>query len=246
MAQLAHSRSLGCFNFMNAWLRVLFFRSVAHKLYNLSFLTWYNSVEFCSQSEVVFILCVEIMDRWDFWRNAHAFISFFNHILPPKFFDKSTPVTHIIFHTTSDAASINRLGFTDPTSRPWLRPLADPELQKQGAKFLPKFFNDFLGVPDKISAFPPKLASISQNFWWLLLVIDLFNVLMWYFSVGGGKSVPDIDTGGAKILTFTQIYNAIITLSAPEGGQTLLPTSMGGHGRICPPWIRHWLRPCLK
>src|SRR6218665_3409367 len=30
----------------------------------------------------------------------------------------------------------------------------------------------------------------------------------------------------AKIITFRQIHNAIITLSAPEGGQTPLPTSM--------------------
>ena len=29
-------------------------------------------------------------------------------------------------------------------------------------------------------------------------------------------------------------------MSAFPGGQTPLPTSMGGHGRICPPWIRHW------
>src|SRR6218665_2270905 len=44
--------------------------------------------------------------------------------------------------------------------------------------------------------------------------------------------------GGGKILTFRQIHNAIITLSAPEGGQTPLTplsTSMGGHGRICSP-----------
>jgi len=40
--------------------------------------------------------------------------------------------------------------------------------------------------------------------------------------------------GGAKIRAFWQIHNSIITLSAPEGGQTPLATSMEGHGRICP------------
>ena len=47
------------------------------------------------------------------------------------------------------------------------------------------------------------------------------------FSVGG-----EIRTrhryGGAKILPFPHIHSAIITLSATEGGQTPLPTSMGG------------------
>jgi len=68
------------------------------------------------------------------------------------------------------------------------------------------------------------------------LVIDLFNVLIWYFSIGGAKSVADIDNGG-KILTFQLIYNAIVTFSAPRGAQTPLPTSIlrwGGHGRIGP------------
>jgi len=51
---------------------------------------------------------------------------------------------------------------------------------------------------------------------------DLFQVLMCYFLVGGAKSVADIDTGGAKILTFRQIHNAIITLSVPEVGSLLL------------------------
>ena len=56
---------------------------------------------------------------------------------------------------------------------------------------------------------------------------------MWYFPVGGAKSIAGTNTGG-KICTFRQIHNYIITFSAPEGGQTPLPTSMGGHDRICP------------
>src|SRR6218665_3362900 len=57
---------------------------------------------------------------------------------------------------------------------------------------------------------------------------------MSYFSVGG-QIRSRRRYGGSKTLTFREIQNAIIALSAPEGGQTPLPTSMGGHGRICPP-----------
>ena len=50
------------------------------------------------------------------------------------------------------------------------------------------------------------------------LVINLSHVLMWYFFRRGGKSVADIDIDtGVQNLTFRQIHNAIITLSAlPE------------------------------
>src|SRR6218665_1635852 len=58
-----------------------------------------------------------------------------------------------------------------------------------------------------------------------------FNMV---FSVGGAKSVADIDKR-AKPLTFPQIHSTIVTLSALEGGQTPLTTSMGSHGRIGPP-----------
>src|SRR6218665_2700334 len=48
---------------------------------------------------------------------------------------------------------------------------------------------------------------------------------------------------GAKFLTFQQSHNTSIALSVPKGGgQTPLPISMGGHGRICLPWIRHCQR----
>ena len=57
---------------------------------------------------------------------------------------------------------------------------------------------------------------------------------MWYFSIGGAKSIANINTGG-KIIIFRQIHNAIITLSAPEGGQTSLTTSMGAMARFAPP-----------
>src|SRR6218665_1074987 len=51
----------------------------------------------------------------------------------------------------------------------------------------------------------------------------------------GPNPQPTSIRGGAKILSFRHIHSTIITLSAPKGGQTPLPTSMGGHGRISPP-----------
>src|SRR6218665_1618932 len=69
----------------------------------------------------------------------------------------------------------------------------------------------------------------------LFLVIDLFHVLISYFSVVGAKSVADIDTGGGpKSLHFDKFTMLSLLFLPPRGGQTPLPTSMGGHGRICP------------
>jgi len=64
---------------------------------------------------------------------------------------------------------------------------------------------------------------------------------MCYFSVGGVKSVADIDTG-AKILTFRQIHNAIITLSALRGANSIANFD-GGPWPDLPPWILHWKKP---
>src|SRR6218665_4157060 len=120
--------------------------------------------------------------------------------------------------------------------------LADPELQKRGAKFLPKFLNDlFLGVSRKnFIIFPQNFhlsPKISDD---LFLVIDLlFNVFNVVFSVGEAKSVADIDTGGPISLLFDIFTMLSLLFLSIEGGQTPLPTSMGGHGRICPPWIHH-------
>jgi len=101
-----------------------------------------------------------------------------------------------------------------------------------GPHFIWNFWTTFFRrFPKNVCIFPQKCSSISQNFWWpffLLLVIIR----------RGRKSVADIDRG-AKILTFRQIHSAIITLSALEGGQTPLPTSMRGPWPDLPPWIRH-------
>jgi len=72
------------------------------------------------------------------------------------------------------------------------------------------------------------------------LIVDLFNILMSYFSVGGGKAVTHIDTGGAKILTFRQIHNAIITISAPRGPNSIDNFDGGAWPDLPPLWIRHW------
>src|SRR6218665_1773618 len=62
---------------------------------------------------------------------------------------------------------------------------------------------------------------------------------MWYFSMGGAKSVTDIDTGGQKpyISTNAQCYHYSF---CPRGGPNSIDNFDGGHVPICPPWIRHW------
>ena len=67
---------------------------------------------------------------------------------------------------------------------------------------------------------------------------------MCYFSVGGQIRSRHHYGGRGKILTFRQIHNATITLSAPEGGPNSIANYDGGHGRICPPWIRHCVWIC--
>jgi len=71
------------------------------------------------------------------------------------------------------------------------------------------------------------------------LVIDLFNVFNVVFSVGGAKSVADIDTGGPKSLLFDIFTMLSLLFLSIEGGQTPLPTSMGGPWPDLPPWIHH-------
>ena len=61
------------------------------------------------------------------------------------------------------------------------------------------------------------------------------------FFLRRAKSVADIDRGEGQnpyISPNSQYYHCSFF---PRGrGQTPLTTSMGGHGRICPPRIRHW------
>src|SRR6218665_631718 len=58
--------------------------------------------------------------------------------------------------------------------------LADPELQRRGAKFYPKFLNDlFRRFPTKFQHFPPKIfIYLSKFLMTFFLVIDLSNVRM--------------------------------------------------------------------
>ena len=103
-----------------------------------------------------------------------------------------------------------------------------------GGKFFSEIFErPFLGVSGtNFSISPQNVIYLPKFLMTFFLVIDLFHVLMCHSFGRGGK----IDTGG-KILSFRQIHNALITLSAPEGGQTPLPTSMGGPWSDLPPWI---------
>jgi len=89
----------------------------------------------------------------------------------------------------------------------------------------------------------PKKFHLSPKFLMtFFLVIDLFHVSCVLFFRRGAKSSTRHRYGGAKILTFRRNHIATIALSAPEGGQTPLPTSMGGPWPdLPPPWIRHWL-----
>jgi len=88
------------------------------------------------------------------------------------------------------------------------RALADPDLQKRGAKFVTKFLNDlFLGISRKNFCIPHKIPhlspKISDDFF---LVINLFRVLYGIFPyIGGAKSVADIATGGPNSLLFHKI-----------------------------------------
>src|SRR6218665_623177 len=86
-----------------------------------------------------------------------------------------------------------------------------------------------------MSAFPKKCLYLPKFLMTFFShrPFSRFNVL--FFRRGGAKSVADIDTGWAKIPTFRQIDNAIITLSAPEGGPTPLTTSMGWPWPDLPP-----------
>src|SRR6218665_3575182 len=72
--------------------------------------------------------------------------------------------------------------------------------------YLPKFLTTFFSF----SFFSHRLFSC-------------FNILVFGSIRGGGK-----------ILKFTQIHNSTITVSAPEGGQTPLPTSMGAMAGFAP------------
>src|SRR6218665_2674934 len=101
----------------------------------------------------------------------------------------------------------------------WPPALADPELQKRGGNFSEIFERPFLGVSRKMQHFHQNVIYLPK----LLVTIfsrrpfSCFNVV--FFRREGGKSVADINTAEAKILIFRQIHNAIITLSAPEGGK---------------------------
>ena len=119
-------------------------------------------------------------------------------------------------------------------------PLADPGLQKRGQIFYEIFQRPFLGISRKNFCIPQKIPHVSPKF-----SDDFFfnhrpfRVLLYGIFPWGGKSVADIATGGPKSLLFNKITILPLLFLSQRGGQTPFPISMGGHGRICPPWIRH-------
>src|SRR6218665_78685 len=86
-----------------------------------------------------------------------------------------------------------------------------------------------------MSAFPPKNSIYLPKFSdYFFLVIDLFHVLVWSFSIAGGQVRSRHRYGGPHSLLFNKITILPLLFLSRRGGQTPLPISMGGHGRICP------------
>jgi len=112
-----------------------------------------------------------------------------------------------------------------------LQALADPGLQKRGEQIFAEIFErPFLGLSRKKFHHFPK--NISDD---LFLVIDLFNVLVWYFFRSGAKSIADVNRGGAKSLLFNKFTVLSLRFLPPRGGKLHWQLRLGGHGRICPP-----------
>ena len=98
--------------------------------------------------------------------------------------------------------------------------------------FEPPFFRRF---PKKFQHFPQKChpsPKISDDFFFL--IIDLFHVLMCYFSVGGAESVADIDRGGQNpyISTNSQCYHYSF---CSRGGANSIANFDGGPWPDLPP-----------
>ena len=121
------------------------------------------------------------------------------------------------------------------TRRTAVHALADPELQKRGAKFLPKIFfttDLFLGISRKNFCISPNnfiyLPKFLTTFFLVIDYFSCFNMLVFH---RGSQIRSPHQLGGAKILKFTQIHNSTI------GGQTPLPTSMGAMAGFAPPCV---------
>ena len=110
------------------------------------------------------------------------------------------------------------------------RTLADPELHKWWGQIFSEIFErPFLGVIRKNFCISPKnviyLPKFLMTFFPSHRPFSCFNVVFFRTRHQYGGQNPYISTNS----------QLVIILSASEGGQTPLPTSMGGHGRICPP-----------
>src|SRR6218665_579999 len=110
--------------------------------------------------------------------------------------------------------------------------LADPELQKRGrwANFcrIQLLFLKIIifGPNDLFRHFPENLCISQNNF------IYLPKFLMTFFNL------PFFLRGGLKSLHFIN-FTILSLFFLSRGGQTPLPTSMGGAMAGFAPWIRH-------
>src|SRR6218665_2988054 len=81
-------------------------------------------------------------------------------------------------------------------------------------------------------------SCISPVIYHHFLPIDHFQAFKCNVSPQGalGQNPKPTSTGGVKNPKFRKIYTTLIILSSSKegGGETPLPTSMGGHGRIGP------------
>src|SRR6218665_879496 len=95
--------------------------------------------------------------------------------------------------------------------------------------FLTTFFRQNFCILAKKFHLSPKISDD------LFISHQPFSCFMWYFPVEGGQIRSQHRYGGGKILTFPQIHNSTIALSAPERAKLHCQLRWGGYGRICPP-----------
>src|SRR6218665_1873459 len=93
-------------------------------------------------------------------------------------------------------------------------------------------------MPQKIPHVSPKISDD------LFFSHRPFSCFIWYFYIGGAKSVADIPTGGGpKSLLFSKITILPLPFLSQRGAKLHCQFRWGGHGRICPPPLDPPLRP---
>ena len=109
---------------------------------------------------------------------------------------------------------------------------------------MPKFSNDlYLGfiiyLPKRLYHLSP---NISDDIFFLSLVIDLSDVLMCRIFCRGGQIRSRHRYGGSQnpyLSTYSQFYHCSL---CPRGGPNSIANFDGGQWPDLPPWIRHCWR----